>query len=323
MATLTNFCRQPLSSDTELEAIADLYNLCITVDDLDGGTSVRELQEDFNDPSFDRDQDLQLWRDRTGTLRAAATLWRPSSAHNTEGYLHFCVHPEARGQGVENDAFTWAKQRLRSLAADASQPVELRMGCRDTFVERIAQYEQFGCSPVRYFFRMRRSLTDPIPAPQLPEGFHIRRVNREDDAEAWVEMFNQSFIDHWNHHPMTVEEFRYYTSVSSYDASMDFVAIASDGTLAGFCYARIDAEENARSGKQEGWINLLGTRRGFRRQGLGRALLLTGVCELAARGMDTALLGVDVDNPNGALGLYQSAGFDAFRRFIVFSKTVC
>ncbi|MBD1909518.1 MULTISPECIES: GNAT family N-acetyltransferase [unclassified Leptolyngbya] len=323
MATLSNFCRQSLSSDTELEAIADLYNLCATVDELDGGTSASELQEDFNDPCFDRDQDLQVWRDRDETLQAVATLWRPISANNREGYLHFFVHPDARGQGLENDILAWAEQRLRLLSTEPSQAVELRMGCRDTFVERIAQYEQFGCSPVRYFFRMRRSLIEPVPEPQLPDGFYIRQVDPEVDAEAWVEMFNQSFIDHWNHHPMTLEEYRYYTSMSNYDASMDFVAVSPDGTLAAFCYAQIDMQENARSGQQEGWINLLGTRRGFRRQGLGRAMLLAGLHRLVAAGMNSALLGVDVDNPNGALGLYRSAGFEEFRRFITFHKRVC
>jgi len=322
MATLSYFERTSLRSEAELEAIADLQNLCVEVDNLDGGTSPTELQEDFNDPTFDREHDLQLWRDRNGVLQAVATLWRPTPAAYIEGYLHFSVHPQARNQGLELDIMAWGEQRLRQVAKGLSLPIELQMGCRDTLRDRMALYEQFGCMPIRYFFRMRRSLIEPIPDPLLPEGFHLRQVNPETEAEAWVEMFNQSFIDHWNHHPMTLEEYRYYTSVSDYDPAMDLVAVAPDGTLAAFCYARICAQDNARSGRQEGWINVLGTRRGFRRRGLGRAMLLAGLHRLAEAGMETALLGVDAENPSGALGLYQSVGFEAFRRFIVFRKVL-
>jgi ribosomal protein S18 acetylase RimI-like enzyme len=60
---------------------------------------------------------------------------------------------------------------------------------------------------------------------------------------------------------------------------------------------------------QDGWIADLGTRRGFRKMGLGRAMLLTGLHQLRAKGMETALLGVDSENPSSAMGLYESVGF--------------
>ncbi len=58
-----------------------------------------------------------------------------------------------------------------------------------------------------------------------------------------------------------------------------------------------------RSGRSEGWIELLGTRRGHRKIGLGRALVLAGLQRLKADGVETALLGVDGDNPTGATRL--------------------
>jgi len=108
MATLTDFCRQSIRSDEELEAIAALQNLCVAFDSLDGGTSAVELQENFKDPDFDREKDLQLWRDRNGELRAVATLWCPVSTGKIEGYLRFWVHPEVRNQGLETDIMNWS-----------------------------------------------------------------------------------------------------------------------------------------------------------------------------------------------------------------------
>jgi hypothetical protein len=54
----------------------------------------------------------------------------------------------------------------------------------------------------------------------------------------------------------------------------------------------------------------------------GTSLVLDGVpdidglrfCRLAAAGMDQAMLGVDSDNPTGALGLYQALGFEVDSR---------
>ena len=87
-------------------------------------------------------------------------------------------------------------------------------------------------------------------------------------------------------------------------------SIAPDGTFAAFCESRIHTEDNKRNGRKEGRIGVLGTRRGFRQLGLGRAMLLTAMERLKAKGMDTVLLAVDSENPSGALRLYESVGFE-------------
>ncbi|MBA4169416.1 MAG: hypothetical protein H0X68_03315 [Chloroflexi bacterium] len=46
-----------------------------------------------------------------------------------------------------------------------------------------------------------------------------------------------------------------------------------------------------------------------------RSLLL-----LHERGMTSAALGVDGDNPTGALGLYEAAGFKIHERYTAFRK---
>src|SRR5262249_52978462 len=110
------------------------------------------------------------------------------------------------------------------------------------------------------------------------------------EAAAWVEMFNQSFVDHWNHHPLTVAQFLQDTQLPYYRKEQDLVCEAADGMLAAFCYCCIEAQENERSGRNEGWIATLGARRGFRKLGLGRAMLLAGLQRLKADGVETAVL---------------------------------
>ena len=100
------------------------------------------------------------------------------------------------------------------------------------------------------------------------------------------------------------------------------IAIAPDGTFAAFCHCEISPEDNARNGRNEGWIVTLGTRRGFRKQGLGRAIRLAGMHRLKAAGVEIARLSVDTENPLGTLRLYESVGFHPVHTNISFVKDV-
>jgi mycothiol synthase len=101
---------------------------------------------------------------------------------------------------------------------------------------------------------------------------------------------------------------------------LDWVALSPDGTFAAFCTCQINNDRNALTGKSEGWVAILGTRRGFRRQGLGRAMLLWGLQLLQAENIETALLGVDSENPNHAQSLYESVGFKQVRTQVLYKK---
>jgi ribosomal protein S18 acetylase RimI-like enzyme len=135
-------------------------------------------------------------------------------------------------------------------------------------------------------------------------------VANDADVEQWIDLFNLSFIDHWNFHPVTVEARRHMLQHPNYLPERDLVALAPDGTFAAFCFCDINTADNERNARNDGWIATLGTRRGYRKIGLGRAMLLAGMHRLKADGVAIAKLGVDAENPTGALGLYESVGFE-------------
>lgn len=66
----------------------------------------------------------------------------------------------------------------------------------------------------------------------------------------------------------------------------------------------------------------LAVQQAYRRQGLGRALLLAGMHSLQREGMGWAMLGVDMENLTGALRLSEGAGFRAVRMYAAFRKGV-
>jgi mycothiol synthase len=309
------------ANEADLQAIVDLVDACEAVDHKGDFYSVTYLRQALAAPDFDPSRDLCLWEDFNDQLVAFAKLWiSPESNQTVDGYLQFYVHPNARGLGFENEAIAWSESRLGDVGQSRQAPVTLRTSARESEHHRIAVLSNCGFTYERCFLTMARSLTTPIPLPQFPDGFRLIDATTNFSTATWVEMFNQTFVDHWNFYPVTVEQSDHWTSDPQYRPELDLVAIAPDGTFAGFCYCDIDQEENQAKGQQEGWIDSLGTRRGFRRLGLARALLLSGLHRLQNAGMAIAKLGVDTENPNSAQNLYESVGFQKLYANLTYCK---
>jgi mycothiol synthase len=321
MTTATVIMRS-YTGEADLAAIADLQNACETVDRLGEGTSVDELRTEFADPRLDTTRDLQLWEDADGRLIGFGQLWVLESVDELDTRLWFFVHHDARDHDLEIQILAWAAERLREAARERPRPARLKVQVREDQTERLALMRDQGFTIARYSFTMARSLDEPIDAPRVPEGFTLREVAGPHEAEAWVEMFNLSFIDHPNHHPWKADLVHHYLNEPIYRQDLNLIAVAPDGTFAGFCWSLINPEENARSGRSEGEIDLLGTRRGFRKIGLGRALLLATLQRLKHSGVTTAKLSVAANNPTGALQLYESAGFHALHTWLLHCKDV-
>jgi ribosomal protein S18 acetylase RimI-like enzyme len=89
---------------------------------------------------------------------------------------------------------------------------------------------------------------------------------------------------------------------------MSVVETATGATVA-YQLASFDPEYRLRSGYDEGFTDLLGVRRAWRGRGLASALLAEAMRRFKAGGMAHAGLGVDTENPTGALGLYTRMGY--------------
>jgi len=315
-----NLSARSYAGESDLEPIAHLINTCEKVDQLDEGTSISELQQEFNQPSLDVARDIRLWEDAEGKLIGFAQLSISEPGEVIDGWLWFRVHPDARSGDVESATVAWGETRMREVEKELGVRVKLRSWTRAENADRISLLTNCGFKADRYFCRLARSLSEPIPEPEFPEGFLLSQFPGEQDSEAWVEMFNQSFIDHWNHHDLTVDKFKYDLAKPDYRNDLDLIAVADDGTFVAFCYCEISGDECDRTARNQGWIACLGTRRGFRKIGLGRAMLLAGLHRLKAAGVETAILGVDADNQSGAMKLYESVGFHNIRNSIAYVK---
>jgi len=211
------------------------------------------------------------------------------------------------------------QQRL-SLATQATAQV-LRSGGFDTQTSWHTQLEQRGFRIVRYYYRMQRDLSEPIPAVQLPGDLALR-VYTSELSDAVYAAFNEAFRDHWSFDPVTDEDWQmFFIGRTSFRPDLTYVVMAGD-EVAGFSINGISPEENARRGRSEGWVEELAVRRPWRKRGVATALLCASMHAFKAEGLQHAMLGVDTQNLTGALRVYEGVGFKSIKRYIQFEKAV-
>jgi mycothiol synthase len=215
------------------------------------------------------------------------------------------VHPRAWGRGVADalleHAEEWARAKRGAGTRVRAYPAEPEAELREAAERR-------GYRPIRHFFTMEIGL-DGAPEVRWPEGFTVRSFERADE-ERVHEAQMDAFADHWDHHPIPFEVWRTWTiERDDFDPSLWMLAEAG-GEIAG-----ISLNSWHRSGDPEfGWVNVLGVRPPWRRRGLGEALLRKSFAMWAERGAKKVGLGVDTENPTGALRLYERAGMRPVRR---------
>lgn len=81
-------------------------------------------------------------------------------------------------------------------------------------------------------------------------------------------------------------------------------------------------EENTKLGLSRGWLEHVSVRRPWRGRGVAKALIAASLEVLRDRGMQVAALGVDAQNPNGALALYEALGFRPHETWTSYRKAL-
>ena len=178
--------------------------------------------------------------------------------------------------------------------------------------------EQEGFVSVRWFFLMLRPTLADIPQAPLPAGLEFRPVT-PDRHRAIFDAEVEAFLDHWQ--PREKTELDFESLWRQTDLDTDLWVVAWDGDeVAGVVQNWIWRDENKQLGIDRGWLEHISVRRPWRRRGLGRAMTAESLRRLRAAGMTEALLGVDAENPTGALGLYEGLGFSVHQRSSVYRR---
>ena len=111
----------------------------------------------------------------------------------------------------------------------------------------------------------------------------------------------------------TTERYKELMRTPGYDLELDLVAEAPDGRFGAYCICWMDQANGV------GALEPVGTRPGFRRRGLARAVVLEGLRRMKVRGALTALVCFEEDNAP-ARRLYESVGFSVCSPIYTYTK---
>ncbi len=308
--------------EPDLQPLVDLLDACEAVDKLEVSVSTAQLRLDIEAPGVDLDRDLRLWEDAEGKVIGFCKLSIAEPIENSlaEATLGMIVHPICRNGDLDSQIIAWAEHRMSEVGQERQGQPKLLTWCRNSRVDRIAMLEQHGFSEGRQYWYLSQSLQQPIPPAQLPEGFSIRAVDGEQEAQAWVDLHNQAFCSAWIYTPLTVSSYKHRFQNPNYLPELDLVAVDRDGRFAAICYCTIDSTHNTFLGREEAWVALLFTSPDFQRRGLARAMLFHALAQLKAQNMEIAKIGVDSQNAFGARQLYESVGFKHLYTNIAYIK---
>ena len=229
-------------------------------------------------------------------------------------FLWGATHPEHRGRGIGTAILAWGIARAEEILA--GQPAELLRLVETVkevrLADAVAVHESAGFRAARWYFDMRRDLREPLPA--MPDLGDLRIVAYEASmAQPLLAIHNEAFQDHWGSEPLTPETWSHeFVGDPCLRGDLSFVVLDGE-EIAGYTVNFVVESDWEATGVREGSVGLLGVRRPWRRRGVGTALLVRSMEAFRAAGLEAATLGVDAENPSGALGVYERVGFRPIR----------
>jgi mycothiol synthase len=304
-------------------AMSAVINGSKEADGLEWANSVEDIARSYDhlvncDPETD-----MLFAEVKGTTVGYSRVWWSQEAKGTRLYHHFAhLLPEWRGKGIRRALLRRNERRLRQIAAGhpADDPRFLQAWTSDTEGHWEGLLQAEGYEAVRYGFSMVRPDLEGVPDLPLPEGLEVRPVKPEHVPLIWAAA-KEAFRDHWGYSEdeWSLEHLREWQESPTSDPGLWQVAWDGD-QVAGMVQNFIDEAENEEYKRKRGYTEGISVRSPWRRRGLARALIARSFRLLKDLGMAEAALGVDADNPNGALSLYKSMGFREVKRHVTYRK---
>jgi mycothiol synthase len=314
---LTDVALRPLTHD-DIPAWNRLLGEIEKVDRAGEHYNEADLAEELANPGLTLGKDA-LGAFRDGELVGSCVVYPRGTDDHLKCHLGGGTRPDVRGTGVGTLLAEAMRRRGDEIHREQhpTKPGMLVLGGLSGNEAQADLLRRIGLRPERWSLRMRCGLhRDLDPLPELPEGLMLRRYDGEVDA-GMREAHNEAFLDHPNFTPWTEGMWKQWVSGSrNFRPQLSYVVL--DRHRPGRVVAYLQTNEYdayfQHTGRHDAYVGKVGTRRAYRGRGLAGLLLRRGLQDYRAAGYDEAALDVDSENPTGALGIYQQAGFEVEKR---------
>jgi len=311
------------AGDADIDTFHAIYTAANETDGVEERISRAALAHWISNPTphYDPEHDVVVAEIDGRAIGYGWTSWVDTTDglrdYVTRGY----VHPSHRRMGVATAILAHNERRLRELARlhDTDRPRRFAAFAGEERPGARALLAAAGYEPVRWFFDMVRPTLDEIVVPDLPAGLEIRPVAGRAQMRQLFDADVEAFQDHWGGFDASDESFESWFTDPEIDPELIVVAWEGD-EIAGAVVNVINEHENRELERLRGLLDSVFVRRAWRGRGLGAALVGRSLVVLRDRGMTCAWLGVDADNPTGALRLYEKAGFAVHTRGAAYRK---
>jgi mycothiol synthase len=322
VASIAGLRLRPFAGESDTAELVRVANAENAADGVSEHQTVEGMRAYLANPSeqFDPARDVTVAELDGRVVAWASREWVDTRDGDLREYrLWGAVEPEHRRRGIGTALLAENERLSRALAAVQAVDRGLAFGAWAADGRPGARLlDRSGYSVVRWFFDMVRPTLDDLPEMVLPFGFELRPATPDQFPAIW-RANREAFRDHWGGSDESEAAMHRFLDAPYVDPTLWLIAWDGD-EIAGGVNNSINTEENEALGIQRGWLDSVFTRRAWRRRGLARALIAGSLRALRDRGATSAALGVDADNPSGALGLYEAAGFEIDDRFTACRK---
>jgi ribosomal protein S18 acetylase RimI-like enzyme len=310
------------ASDGDATLMANIIQQCWQAADIDWIVTAEDIRRQNNHlDNFSPQDDIVLVESDGKPVAFAMAYWYRETRGDLILRQVVRVLPKWRGYEIEQALLEWAEGHLLAKSVgEIEGTLFLSSSAVSSEGDRIGQLRANGYEPARYFFEMVRPLQEPIPYHPLPDGLEVRPALPEHYRQI-LEASDEAFQDHWGHVPLTENMIQDWMESPEFQPELWQVAWEGDH-VAGMVLNYIRHDENKRFNRKRGYTEDISVRRPWRRRRLATALLARSLKLLKGRGMQEANLGVDTENPSGALRLYERLGFKRIRTMTNYRKVV-
>jgi mycothiol synthase len=303
----------------------EAVNFTIRHPKMEDATEVTELVslcdiEEIGEPDISLSDTLDLWN----SLQLETDVWVAVSPTNKivgyaflevtgESRMDTCVfvHPQFKNQGIGAELLTKVEDRALVLASEREGEQKLMNQIPFTNASARNLVETKGYQFSRLYKRMKINLTEQPKQPNFPAGMSIYTFKPDQDEKTLFEVYDETFRDSWGYAKKDFSTWIHQKKGEQYDPSLWYI-VWEDSKPVAFLMSRM---------QEDGlFIDLLGVKRSWRKQGIAQAMLLHVFQESYQRGQNTILLYVDSDSLTNAHRVYQQVGMAPDSQTAVYSK---